>query len=77
MQILKQNKDEMKNIVKCDCGHKEYYGMVVMRNALNYCRKCIYRIWQDEDTRSTWRPNPKKDFIFPLYGDGKDYSKEE
>ena len=75
MQTIKRHKnDMMKDIVICGCNHKEYYGHVVMRDGINYCRNCIYEIWSKE---SGWRPDHSKDYIFPIYEDGKDYSKEE
>ena len=44
MRIIKDNPDMMKSVVIMDrgCGHKEYYGMIVMRDGMNYCRNCIY-----------------------------------
>lgn len=74
MEIVKENKDEMKTVVKDykGCGHKEYYGMLHSRNRMMFCRKCIYNKWERE---SNWRQDPKVDFTFPLYVDGKDYTK--
>lgn len=74
MDIVKENKDEMKTIVKGykGCGHEEYYGMLVTRNGMMFCRKCIYSKWERE---SNWKHDPKVDFIFPLYEDGRDYTK--
>lgn len=77
MKIIKRYlADEMKNVVKGyrGCGHKEYYGMIHWRDGLQYCRQCIYEIWMKE---SNWKPNPKEDFVFPYYEDGKNYYKEK
>lgn len=77
MQIVKTNKDPMKDIVVNykGCGHMEYYGMIHWRDGLQYCRQCIYEIWQKESNYQGWKPDPEKDFVFPLYEDGIDYSK--
>ena len=65
--------DEMRKIVKCPvCGNKEYYGMIHMLNGVSMCRRCIYKIWKH---KSQWKPG-EHDYLFPLYEDGKDYSKE-
>lgn len=77
MRIIKDNPDMMKSVVIMDrgCGHKEYYGMIVMRDGMNYCRNCIYDIWSKESNYK-WKPNPDEDYRFPLYSDGKDYYSE-
>ena len=50
METLKKNKnDMMKDIVKCpQCDRLEYYGHLTMRNGSNYCRECIYSLWEKE-----------------------------
>lgn len=97
MEIIKENPDMMKSVVRMNkgCGHMDYYGCMVMRDGINYCRQCIYEIWEREGYEAAkhradldaakydyepdyshlryWRPDPKKDFVFPLYEDGKDY----
>lgn len=79
MTTVKINKDIMKSIVKGykGCGHEEYYGMIVCRDGLQFCRQCIYEIWQKESNYQGWKPDNKKDFVFPYYQDGIDYSKGE
>lgn len=73
--IKKHPTDMMKDVVKNyrGCGHTEYYGMLVWRDGLQYCRNCIYDIWAKE---SKWKPT-EKDLRFPLYEDGVDYYGEE
>lgn len=47
MKIIKEHKsDEMKDVVENyrGCGHKEYYGQLINRDGLQYCRRCMYRI---------------------------------
>ena len=47
--LLKHKKDFLKNIVKCpQCEKPEYYGHLTMRNGANYCRNCIYDLWERE-----------------------------
>lgn len=65
---------DMKEVIICKCGCKEYYGMSVMRDGITYCRKCIYEIWQKETNYTGWKPG-KEDYTFPYYEDGKDYTK--
>lgn len=66
--------DEMKEIVSCpNCKEDEYYGMLHWQSGKQYCRKCIYRIWQNE-TNYKWKPK-KNDYTFPFYSDGVDYRK--
>lgn len=50
METLRKNKsDMMKDIVKCShCNKPEYYGHLIMRNGSNYCRECIYSLWEKE-----------------------------
>lgn len=79
MIVLKDHPtDYFKNVVTMQkgCGHKDYYGCFVMRDGLNYCRQCIYEIWQKESNYQGWKPEQNKDFVFPLYSDGIDYSKD-
>ncbi len=51
MELLRRHKtDDMLSIYKCfDCHKPEYYGMFHWHNGHQYCRACIYRIWQDEE----------------------------
>lgn len=59
-------------IVTCrDCKNEEHYGMMTWFNGHTVCRKCTYRRWREE---SGWEPGPK-DYIFPVYSDGIDYTK--
>lgn len=67
--------DEMKEIVQCRCGKKEYYGMMHWHNGRTYCRACIYEIWMKE-TKYSWKPKEHQ-YVFPLYEDGKDYTKKD
>lgn len=72
MELIKKHPiDEMKDVVKDyrGCGHIEYYGMIHCRDGLQYCRRCIYNIWQNE---SKWKPG-EDDYVFPLYEDGINY----
>lgn len=72
MELIKKHPtDEMKDVVKDyrGCGHIEYYGMIHWRDGLQYCRRCIYNIWQNE---SKWKPG-EDDYVFPLYEDGINY----
>lgn len=75
MEIVKDNQDEMKSVVKNyrGCGHPEYYGMIHWHDGLQFCRQCIYEIWQKESNYEGWKPNPKEDFVFPYYSDGINY----
>ena len=100
MKVIKVSKyDQMKDIYECDECHKpEYYGMFHWHGGRQYCRACIYEIWQREEWLQKkhqeeidaaredrkplyeripiWRPT-EKDYIFPKYSDGVDYSEEE
>lgn len=100
MHLLKENMyDNMKSIYECEeCHNPEYYGMFHWHNGHQYCRHCIYDIWQQEEWREKkrieemeadrehrkplyeripiWRPGDK-DYTFPIYSDGVDYSEEE
>lgn len=67
--------DEMKEIVKCACGRLEYYGMMHWHNGHTWCRVCIYEIWM-MDSGYKWKPT-ETNYTFPLYEDGKDYTKLE
>ena len=65
--------DEMKEIVTCKfCGNPEYYGMMHWHNGTTMCRKCIYGVWSV--LNSKWTPG-KHDYTFPLYEDGKNYTR--
>lgn len=80
MEIIKDHKkDFMKSIVKGyrGCGHEEYYGMIYNKNGLQFCRQCIYEIWQKESNYEGWKPDPNRDFVFPIYEDGINYSIRE
>ncbi|MBQ2639293.1 MAG: hypothetical protein IJF92_00805 [Bacilli bacterium] len=48
-------------IVFCkNCDEPEYWGCMFWRNGKQYCRKCIYKIWDEEN------PNANYDHIvFP------------
>lgn len=50
METLRKNRyDMMKDIVKCpQCNRPEYYGHLIMRDGSNYCRECIYGLWEKE-----------------------------
>ena len=63
---------EMLEIVKCSCGSKEYYGMMHWFSGKQLCRKCMYELWEQQ---SNWRRDYATDFVFPLYENGKDYTK--
>lgn len=72
MEHLTRNKNDMMKDVVINyrgCGHHEYYGCLVWRDGLQYCRRCIYNIWQNE---SKWKPG-EDDYVFPLYEDGINY----
>lgn len=75
--IMRHPTDNMKDVVKNyrGCGHKEYYGMIHWRDGRQYCRKCIYNIWQQDSNYTGWKPG-KEDYVFPYYEDGIDYTKE-
>jgi len=77
MKVLKQHKDSvLLNIVECpECSKKEYYGNIYMKNGNNYCRSCIYKIWQKETsgTAVEWKPS-KNDETFPKIN-GENYYK--
>lgn len=63
---------EMIKIVICKhCKSKEYFGMMHWLKGKQYCRSCIYEIWEDgrECTRGS------EVYTFPKYENGKDYSK--
>ena len=67
--------DEMKNVVECpECHKPEYYGMIHWREGHRYCRSCIYEIWE---RFGRWSRNSDKDFEFPTYEDGVDYTEKE
>jgi hypothetical protein len=62
----------MHQVVSCPwCHREEYYGMMHWHDAHQFCRECIYEIWERE---STWR-RKAADLTFPLYADGVDYTK--
>jgi hypothetical protein len=67
--------DEMLEIVKCSCDRSEYYGMMHWYNGHQYCRVCTYERWQNARFY-TWKPG-STDYVFPLYIDGIDYTKQE
>lgn len=74
MEIVKKHpNDRMKDVVKNyrGCGHIEYYGMLIWKNGLEFCRKCTYQRWQEESNYK-WKPG-ENDLLFPLYEDGKNY----
>ena len=77
MEHLTRNQDMMKDVVinYRGCGHKEYYGMLVWRDGLQFCRRCIHKIWVDENPNG-WKPGPDEKY-FPLYEDGKNYYEED
>ena len=67
--------DEMTEVVRCQCGASEYYGMMHWRDGHTYCRHCLEAIWRKDG----WDPDYKRnafEHYFPLYSDGKDYTKE-
>ena len=100
MKLVKQSlRSEMLDIYECPKCHKEeYYGMFHWHDGSQYCRSCIYNIWQIEeyqhkkyqeeleatrenrepcyDNIKTWIPSDK-DYIFPIYSDGVNYSEKE
>jgi len=79
MKVIKEDRDMMKSVVIMDrgCGHKEYYGCITMRDGINYCRQCIYEIWQKEQNYLGWKPDPNKDFVFPYYENGENYYEQK
>ncbi len=62
---------EMLKIVTCPCGEKEYYGEMTWYNGKTYCRECTYDRWEET---SSWKRGTN-DYVFPLYGDGINYTK--
>jgi len=98
-RIKESTKDSMLDIYECPvCNKPEYYGMLHWHNGHQYCRSCIYSIWEKEeyqaavkredefsaqhggdpdyDHLSYWKPT-EKDYTFPLYSDGIDYTEKE
>lgn len=71
--------NSLKAVVKCRrCGEREYRGCLHWRDGVMMCRKCIYEVWQNETKKrclQPWKPSDK-DYVFPLYLDGKNYQKE-
>jgi len=66
--------DVMLDIVTCPkCKKPEYWGMMHWLSGKTVCRKCIYEIWKNE-SKHGWVPS-KTDYVYPLYCDGKEYSK--
>ena len=66
---------EMLEVVRCKrCGHREYYGMLTWVDG-PVCRECAYDIWK-VNSEFTWAPG-HKDYTFPIYSDGIDYTKED
>lgn len=60
----------MEELVICkNCKQTEYSGMMHWLHRAQYCRCCMYRIWQE--TVKNWSPGPR-DYTFPIYEDGKD-----
>lgn len=58
---------ELADIVKCkNCGEEEYYGYMHWYEGRTYCRRCIYKIWEQQ---SSWKPG-ENDYYFPLDGNG-------
>lgn len=51
------------SIVKCPCGEDEYYGEMIWKDGIQWCRKCTYKRWQKE-TNYKWNPG-KNDKVFP------------
>lgn len=77
MKIINYNKDDdNKSVVEKykGCGHKEYYGMIYSRSGFQFCRKCIYEIWQKENPE--WQPSTT-DYVFPIYEDGVNYYEQD
>lgn len=68
----KPDSDCVEVVVCPNCKHEEYWGMMHWRDGRQYCRHCIYRIWQKD---SKWEPTIN-DYVFPLYQDGVDYTKK-
>lgn len=78
MEHLTKNKNDMMKDVVINyrgCGHKEYYGMLVWRDGLQYCRRCIHQIWVKENPNG-WKPGPDEKY-FPLYEDGVNYYEKD
>lgn len=78
MEHLTRNKNDMMKDVVINyrgCGHKEYYGMLVWRDGLQYCRRCIHQIWVKENPNG-WKPGPDEKY-FPLYEDGVNYYEKD
>ena len=75
--ITKNKNDMMKDVVinYRGCGHHEYYGMLVWRDGLQYCRRCIHQIWVKENPNG-WKPGPDEKY-FPLYEDGINYYEQD
>lgn len=74
MEHLTRNKNDMMKDVVINyrgCGHHEYYGCLVWRDGLQYCRRCIHQIWVKENPNG-WKPGPDEKY-FPLYSDGVNY----
>ena len=51
MKLLKESTiNQMYSIYECgECHNPEYYGMFHWHNGHEYCRACIYDIWQREE----------------------------
>ena len=66
--------EELLEIVICNnCKRKEYLGSMVWYCGKKYCRICTYKRWQDNSAFG-WKPSVK-DYTFPRYDDGIDYTK--
>lgn len=78
LEVVKKNPNNMMlDVVQGyrGCGHKEYFGMIHWKNGLQYCRRCIYQIWQNE-SNNRWHPG-KEDYVFPYFEDGINYYEED
>ena len=59
LDILQHERD---NIVQCtNCKCNEYYDYMHWLNGKQYCRACIYNIWEQE---SNWK-HTSKNKVYP------------
>lgn len=74
IQEKRHKNNWMLDIYKCPfCDNREYFGMIHWRDGHQYCRNCIYSIWENE---SKWKRD-NTDYVFPNYSDGVNYYEKE
>lgn len=52
-----------KDIVRCPCGKQEYYGNMIWKDGVQWCRACTYERWTKE-SEGRWHPT-EEDKVFP------------